>query len=225
MAADTVFTFLDSYCERSGVPGAFAEPLNLFTNLFFILAAILSARAIIRTTPMGATVDLWLMVLFLFSIGIGSGLWHALPSGATILMDVIPITLFINAYIISSLRRLFHLSWLKVGVWWLVSFGAGMVGQVILPPDLFNGTIMYIPTYLTLVVMTVALYAHDKPKGCVFGLALGVWTVSLMFRTVDHKICPSLGVGTHFLWHTLNAWVLWRLLKLLIDDSATPKQA
>jgi hypothetical protein len=218
MAAETVLTYLDSYCERAGMLGAFAEPLNLFTNAFFIIAAILSTRHILRTKAKGF--DLWLMVLFMFSIGVGSGLWHALPSGTTVLMDVIPITLFINAYIISSLRRLFRLSWAHVGTWWLIYFVAGIAAQKLLPADLLNGTIMYIPTYLTLAILTMLLRRRDMAKGKVFTTALIVWSVSLLFRTVDHSICPSIGVGTHFLWHTLNAWVLWRLLKVLIDDSA-----
>ena len=251
MAADTVFTFLDSYCERAGHAGGFAEPLNLVTNLFFILAAVMAAHALWRPSDtrhpelvsgsiekntsaqtrrdgcrnkfgMTDVLDLWLLIFFLFAIGIGSGLWHWQPSGATLLMDVLPITLFINLYIISALRRLFDLLWLKVAMWWAISFGLGIVGQVMLPPGLFNGTIMYIPTYLTLLVMTLALWGRDKQAARAFAGALGVWTLSLIFRTVDHEICPSLGFGTHFLWHTLNAWVLWRLLKVLIDR-ATPK--
>lgn len=223
MAGDTVLTYLDSYCERAGIAGALAEPLNLYTNLFFIIAAVISARHILRTKSEHSQFDLWLLVLFMFSIGIGSGLWHALPSGATVLMDVIPITLFINGYIISSLRRLFHLSWAKVGTWWLIYFVAGIAAQKVLPADLLNGTIMYIPTYLTLAILTVALHKRDRNTGSVFALALAVWTISLLFRTVDHTICPSISVGTHFLWHTLNAWVLWRLLKVLIDDSRAAK--
>jgi hypothetical protein len=217
MAADTVLTFLDAYCERAGHVGGFAEPLNLVTNLFFIVAAILSMRGLMRRPSKEKCADLWILALFMFAIGIGSGLWHWQPSGATLLMDVLPITLFINLYIISALRRLFDLLWLKVAMWWAISFGLGIVGQVMLPPGLLNGTIMYIPTYLTLAAMTLALRGGNPQAAKVFAIALGVWTLSLVFRTIDMEICPSLAFGTHFLWHTLNAWVLWRLLKVLID--------
>jgi hypothetical protein len=33
-------------------------------------------------------------------------------------MDVIPITLFMNLYLLSALRRLFELSWRRVFCWW-----------------------------------------------------------------------------------------------------------
>jgi len=131
-------------------------------------------------------------------------------------VDVIPITLFINLYIISALRRLFGLAWGKVLLWWTVYVVAGLVAQKNLPPDLLNGTIMYIPTYLTLAILTCILVRRDAVIGRAFMLALLVWTVSLIFRTLDMELCLSVVIGTHFLWHTLNAWVLWRLLMVLI---------
>ncbi len=217
--ADSVLTYLDGYCERAGDAGMFGEPINLITNLFFIAAAVFAGRALMREQGQGRRTDLWLLVGFLFLIGVGSGLWHLQPNGITVLLDVIPITLFINLYIVSSLRRLFGLSWGKVGLWWGIYFGAGLVAQFTLPPDLLNGTIMYIPTYLTLVVMTLALWKRDAGMGRAFTVALLVWSASLVFRTIDMQVCPSLFIGTHFLWHTLNAWVLWRLLMVLIAEA------
>lgn len=216
---DNILTYLDSYCERAGVAGLYAEPLNLVTNAFFILAAFLVARALKQTPAPGKRTDLWFLVLFLFSIGIGSGLWHAMPTGSTVLMDVIPITLFINLYIVSCLRRLFALTWCKLFFYWAVYFAAGLVAQKTLPADLLNGTIMYIPTYAMLVIITLALKLRDPVAGRAFMVATGVWTLSLIFRTIDRDICPGLGIGTHFLWHTLNAWVLWRLSMVLVDKT------
>ncbi len=213
----SVMTYLDTYCERAGQVGALAEPLNLFTNLCFIVAALLCARTV-AASGIARKTDLWLLVGALFSIGVGSGLWHLVPARATMLMDVIPITLFINIYLISALRRLFHLSWWKVLFFWAVYFVAGIVAQKTLPPDLLNGTIMYIPTYLALVVMTLALLVRDRASGKAFLEVVIVWSCSLVFRTEDREIC-DIGVvtfGTHFLWHIFNAWVLWRLTQVLI---------
>lgn len=214
---ENVFTYLDGYCERAGLAGGFAEPLNLLTNLFFILAAVLAGR-VLREKHRGQRVpDLWLLVGFLFAIGIGSGLWHWHPTGKTVLMDVIPITLFINLYIISALRRFFQLGWSKVVSWWGLYMVVGVAAQATLPPDMLNGTIMYIPTYGALLVMTLALRVKSPEDGQIFAQGLAVWTLSLLARTFDISLCHSLPLGTHFLWHTLNAWVLWRLLVLLID--------
>lgn len=217
---DTVLTYLDGYCERAGQAGMLAEPLNLFTNLFFIVAAVLAGRALMRTPATGRRVDLWFLVGFLFSIGIGSGLWHAHPIKPTMLMDVIPITLFINLFILSTLRRLIGLGWSGVALLWAVYFGAGILAQAALPPDLLNGSIMYVPTYLMLAIMTAVLMQRDRMVGIAFLQALLVFTASLTFRTLDMQLCKGLVSGTHFLWHTLNAWLLWRLLMAMVHKTA-----
>jgi len=218
MEQQTVLTYLDAYCERAGDPSLWGEPLNALTNLCFIVAALLAGRQLLKTPPM-FKVDLWLLVFFLFAIGVGSGAWHMVPTNHTVLMDVIPITLFINAYLLSALKRLLGLGWVKVGAWWGLYFVAGLLAQVILPADLLNGTIMYVPTFLTLVVLTYAVHKRDAGQGRIFLKVLGVWALSLVFRTIDPLICEHFPYGTHFLWHALNGWVLWRLLVLLIEHS------
>ncbi len=214
--SDTFLTYLDSYCERAGDAGAFAEPLNLITNGFFIIAAVMVGRALLRNKPQGTISDLWLLTLILFMIGVGSGLWHWQPSQATLLMDVIPITLFMNLYLISALRRLFALSWLRVMAWWGLYLVITVVSQKYLPADMLNGTVMYLPTYATMLALAYGLMRRNRALGRVMLTVTGVWTLSLVARTLDLEICASLAFGTHFLWHTLNAWVLWRLLMLLV---------
>lgn len=214
--ADSVLTYLDAYCERAGQVGWFAEPFNLITNAFFVVGAIVAARAISRMPADAKRADLWLLFSFMAAIGFGSAAWHAVPDNHTLLMDVVPIGLFINLYFISALRRLFGLSWGRVGAYWLAYTAAGVAAQRFLPPDLWNGTVMYLPTYITILIMAAVLWARDRALGKIFVTIAIVWTFSLLFRTIDMEVCPRFSLGTHFLWHTLNAWVLWRLLMLLI---------
>jgi hypothetical protein len=47
--------------------------------------------------------------------------------------------------------------------------------------------------------------------------AAAVFAVSLTFRTVDLAVCASLPLGTHAAWHTLNAVVLYLLVRAAID--------
>ena len=213
--ADSVLTYLDSYCERAGDAALLAEPLNAITNVFFIVAALLAARLLLKTGQRGRTAC-WVLIAALFSIGIGSGVWHVHPTGTTVLMDVIPITLFIHIYLISALRHFLGLSWIKTLGWWFTYFAASIVAQMMLPSDLLNGTIMYIPTYVTLLILTMAVNAKDRAVGRVFIQMVLVWTASLIFRTIDLELCSVLPIGTHFLWHTLNAYMLYRLLVVLI---------
>jgi hypothetical protein len=39
-----------------------------------------------------------------------------------------------------------------------------------------------------------------------------LFAVSLTFRTIDQPLCTFWPYGTHFIWHTLNALLLFWLL-------------
>ena len=222
----STLTFLDSYCERAGQAGLFSEPLNVFTNLAFTLAAILAYKALRRSGDAGfrAVGDLWVLMLALFSIGIGSGLWHIEPTGATLLADVLPIAFFINLFIISALRRLFGCSWWMTFGCWGIYAVATVAAQKLLPPDLLNGTIMYIPSYAALLAMVLALARKKLSEYRVVARVLMVWTISLILRTVDIEWCAMLPIGTHFLWHLLNAYVIYTLLRMLIAHSTPARK-
>src|SRR3546814_2691097 len=97
--------FIDLYCERVG-PGLWAEPLNLVTNLAFILAGVLLVVALRRAEPAvrrdPAIIGLAVLVLV---VGIGSGLFHSFATRWAALAAVIPIALFILFYLYLALRR------------------------------------------------------------------------------------------------------------------------
>lgn len=212
-------SYLNDYCERSGVAGLWAEPLNAVTNLFFILAAV-AAGCMLYKRAGGITraqTNLWLLIVALFSIGIGSGLWHTIPTATTVLMDVIPITIFIHLYLIATFRRVLQFSWKKTGFWWAVYFAISLVAQATISPYLFHGSILYIPTYCTLIVLSLVVRQKDRAVGRVYFAMLALWTVSLICRTVDLDICGQFHWGTHFLWHTLNAIMLYRFLTVHIE--------
>jgi len=50
--------------------------------------------------------------------------------------------------------------------------------------------------------------------------AAGVFAVSLTLRTVDEPLCAQWPIGTHFLWHCLNATVLSLVSYAVISASA-----
>ncbi len=213
-------TFLDSYCERAGQAALFAEPLNALSNLAFILAALL-AFSIMRHMRMRHFPDGYLLCLLLFSIGIGSGIWHLEPSSFTIMLDVIPITLFINLYLVAFLRRGFAWRWWQVAFGFVVLQGLNGAAAVWFNPDTLHGTIMYLPTYGMLLWMAgYAAFRRSPHKRALASVTL-LWTFSLIFRTIDLPVCPAFPIGTHFLWHILNAVVLYRLLRLLVKTRLT----
>ncbi|MAR56248.1 MAG: hypothetical protein CMM93_03615, partial [Rickettsiales bacterium] len=164
--------------------------------------------------------DVVALLISLFVIGIGSGLWHSVATKWAVVADVIPIYVFINLYIFSLFIRLIGLHWFKTLLIWLVFSACNVWIQTNVPSDVLNGSLMYIPPLVMLGVATTWLrlqYKHSwKPMAAISVLFL----ISLTFRTIDTSICSSFPYGTHFIWHTLNAWVLYSLVKLLV-----PKQA
>jgi hypothetical protein len=63
------------------------------------------------------------------------------------------------------------------------------------------------------VPVLIFFYAYllaAKAPATARGLAIGaaVLCLSLAFRTIDGPLCARLPVGTHFLWHVLNAAML-----------------
>lgn len=48
--------------------------------------------------------------------------------------------------------------------------------------------------------------------------------VSLVCRNIDMAVCPAFPLGAHFLWHILNAVVLYLLLRAALVDGARKEE-
>lgn len=224
MTAST-YSYLDQYCERAGDPGLWAEPINVISNVAFIVAAFITYRAFAShpKTSLKNSLDLLSLSILLGIIGIGSALWHLFANAHTLLMDVIPIVLFMNLYLLSAAIRLLHFRWWQaLGLFGLFQL-FNTLSEIYVPRALLNGTIMYIPAYLILAFIvvkskTIAPESYGKLRS-----ALGLWSLSLLFRTVDIMGCQTIPMGTHFLWHGLNAYVLGLLLLALINNFSHKK--
>jgi hypothetical protein len=94
----------------------------------------------------------------------------------------------------------------------VVSFAAGAQAlSALAPPRLLNGSVGYLPALAALIA--VALTARERSTRHNLGLAAVIFAISLAFRTVDIAICPQFLLGTHFIWHILNAVLLYVLLR------------
>src|ERR671912_2062338 len=87
---------MDAYCERVG-PGLLAEPLNAVSNVSFLLAALAAWVLATRTGALSAGVRV--LIAIGASVGIGSILWHTYPTMLTLILDSVPILIFIIWYI------------------------------------------------------------------------------------------------------------------------------
>jgi hypothetical protein len=199
---------IDLYCERL-VPGLWAEPVNALSNLGFIAVAI----AILVVQRRSGRRDLFvtLLALLVLAIGVGSFLFHTFANRWSVLADVIPITLFIYFYLALALRRFLALGWLAAILMLLVFFGLTFPIEAALRP-LLSGSAGYVPALLAMLVIGSLLAVRGHPAARYVMFAGMIFLVSLTLRTLDLPLCPAWPLGTHFLWHLLNATTLGILL-------------
>jgi hypothetical protein len=212
-------TPIDLYCERTRV-SFWAEPANALSNAAFLIAAaaafLLWRRAGGRDGPVLA------LIVVVTAVALGSFTFHTVATRGALLADVIPIAVFIYGYLFVALRR-----FLKLSVVWsvailLVYAAAGQALSWLAPPRALNGSIDYVPALIALIAVAGAVRGADGSAGNRRrGLALAamIFTVSLAVRCVDLAVCGAFPLGTHFVWHMLNAAVLYVLLRTTIEDA------
>jgi hypothetical protein len=218
--------FFSIYCERS-LPGLWEEPLNAFTNLAFILAGVFALLLYRQRSAfsIAAHWDFLVLITLMFAIGIGSGLWHFYPTRFTVLADVIPILLFINVYLLSFFHRAFGFKWRGLVLVFMFFQLVNVIVAMAFPPKFLNGSIFYGPGWLTLISIGAYLYVTKHPLRGRLLAAGGIFTASLIFRTMDRDVCQWVPIGTHFIWHVLNAWLLYLLTSALIRQEAIKQEA
>lgn len=208
---------LPTYCERTE-HGLWAEPFNAVTNAAFLAAAWLAWRRW-RSHPRASwrhQPDLGGLILLVAAIGFGSLLWHTVARPWAYWMDALPIVFFIHLFLLSFLWRLARFSWPAILAAFLVYEGLTLGLLRVAPAGALNDSVGYLPVLLSLWLMAVWLWLRAHPLGRSYLACGALFTVSLGFRILDPTLCHVLPVGTHFLWHGLNGWVLYLLLAGLI---------
>lgn len=201
---------LDLYCERSD-PGFWSEPFNAFTNVAFLLSAVIGWRkAEHGDWPAKA------LALLVAVVGVGSFLFHTLAMRWANLTDVLPIAAFIYAYFVLAMRRFLGLPLVWTILATLLFIAAGLLLERLLAASL-GGSAGYVPALLAIFV--VALAARPRDPASAFSLAAAglVFLVSLTLRTIDLAVCDAFPLGTHLFWHLLNASTLGILLVAAAD--------
>ena len=194
--------YIDGYCERTD-PGYWAEPVNAVTNAAFLIAAVVMwART--PGLPLGRTLS-----AILFAIGIGSWLFHTHATVWASTADVVPIGIFILVYVYAANRTFW--------CWpvWLSGLGAaGFIAWAMVLTPVFDALPFFtISSFYWPVPVLIILYAvllRRRAPGTARGLAIGaaILGISLTFRSLDGPLCGAVPLGTHFMWHVLNAAML-----------------
>ncbi len=199
------------YCERTDF-SYWSEPINAVSNAAFLVAALVMAGRL-----RGARLPLaWALVVVLASIGVGSYLWHTHATVWAVVLDVAPILGFILIYIFAATRDFLGLAWYwaaaVVVAFFPYSFAVAQ-GLVALAPGI-GGNAVY--ASVALLIAIYALILRRAAPATARGLAIGagVLAVSLTFRALDGPVCAVFPVGTHFLWHILNAVMLGWMIEV-----------
>jgi len=195
---------IDDYCERVDF-SFWAEPVNAVTNLAFLLAAVVLWRRLEgQTLPLAKA-----LTIILALIGIGSFLFHTFATRWASVTDGVPILIFILMYIYGA-----NLVFWRLKPWQAIIVTAFFVPYAAATVPLFDrlgflgSSAGYAPVPL-LIYLYAFLLRHRLPE-VARGLAIGasILVASLVFRTVDAPLCAGVPLGTHFMWHVLNAVML-----------------
>ncbi len=199
---------IDGYCERVG-PDYWAEPVNAVTNAAFVLVALWMWRRS-AGVPMARVLS---VVLGL--IGIGSYLFHTHAQVWSAIADVAPIGAFILIYIFAVNRDVWGMRTV-----WAVGATALFVPYAALTVPLFQYLPVlgvsagYVPVPVLILIYAALLWRRAPRLARGFALGAVILLVSLTARSVDDALCTQLPLGTHFLWHILNAVMLGWMIEV-----------
>jgi hypothetical protein len=216
------------YCERGASLALLAEPLNIASNIAYLIAAWYAWRRV-RASAGEIPAEHCALIGLVIMIGLGSAWFHFLGTRVAWLADVIPIGLFMLTYLFVASRRLLGWSsWTTVGT--VVTFAGALwmasripCGTTLLPMTAaarmpcFNGSLTYAPAVLGLLLVAVIGHAKSPEAARRLVLAGGFLATGLIARTVDLELCPistylGIRLGTHAAWHILTALAIYHLL-------------
>jgi len=208
-------TSIDIYCERVS-SDLFAEPINFLSNIAFIIAFYILIRRL-KDVSFGdkalknCSTILTYIILF---IGLGSFLFHAFGNLWSAFADTFPIMIFILFYLYIAVRF-----YLKQN-----NFVAATALIIFLSLNVFLGYagIEEISSYLTalfamLLISVISLMRDEIEISRGLFTTSIIFMISLTFRQLDNFACSYMSLGTHWIWHILNAILLYSLALLFIE--------
>ena len=206
---------VDHYCERTG-PELDAELVNAFTNAAFLVGAAIAWRLQAGMPPSRARTYVRVLIVAMATVGLGSFVFHTVGTRWAEWADVIPILVFMLLYLWFVLTHLFGWPVLGKAVALAVFCAATFMLEARVPGDVLWGGALYIPTILSFIAIGTVLKRRAHPAANAMLAAIAVFFAAFAARSSDMPVCDSFPLGTHFLWHLLNATLLYLLVRLAI---------
>ena len=196
------FEAVDGYCER--IDASFwSEPLNALTNIFFLVAAVW----VLRREGLNSTARI--LALILGMIGTASFLFHSFAQAWAGALDVLFILLFTLLYLFAASKDFMGAPRSIALVITLGYFPFSIiVDWLTLPLTFLGSTRIYMPMPILIILFSLLLYKRLPIVSR--GLAVGAFIliISMLARILDVPLCQKIPLGTHFVWHVLNAVML-----------------
>jgi hypothetical protein len=207
-------TSIDIYCERVS-SDLFAEPINFLSNIAFIIAFYILLRRLKDVSFGDKALKNYSTILtyIILCIGFGSFLFHAFGNLWSAFADTFPIMIFILFYLYIAVRF-----YLKQN-----NFVAATALIIFLSLNVFLGYagIEEISSYLTalfamLLISVISLLRDEIEISRGLFISSIIFIISLTLRQLDNIACSYISLGTHWIWHILNAILLYTLVLLFI---------
>jgi len=190
--------------------------MNAWSNGAFLIAAIAGWRLLSVSPNAKAHRTIRALTLLGALAGIGGYLFHRSDAPYARWGETVPILAFMLLYVWLLLRRFFHWNFLfaipvvaiyAVAVYWLETHAPGQAPF---------GRAMNLPTLVLFLLAAIGFLLRLREAFWPMLWALVVLLASSVASTADAPICPMLGLGTHVIWHLLDALLLYLLLRLAV---------
>lgn len=226
-----------AYCERGLDPSFWAEPFNAITNAGFIIGALFAVRELAMRPSSERKLFRYFLILNVIAIGIGSFLFHTYATRWASAADVIPIGIFMLAFLGYALHAFAGLPVLLTlpaiaGFAWVIQQAMqvqcdalGFSLPLLEKTNCLNGSFGYLPALAAMLLIGSWLTIRRHPSApYVLGASL-VFMISVTFRATDRIWCNTISfmdkaIGTHFLWHACNSVVLFLLVLAAVRHGA-----
>ena len=201
---------IDGYCERTD-PTFWSEPINAITNAAFLIAAFIMWR---RTRGQGlvlADMLIWTLV----AIGVTSFLFHTFAHVWAAAADSLSILIFVLIYLYAANRHYWNVPVLSAALMTSAFFPFSFaLGWVFSRLPFFEISSFYWPLPVLIGTYAVLLRTRHPRLAAGLGIGAGILCLSLFFRSIDELVCAAFPVGTHILWHILNAIMLGWMIEV-----------
>lgn len=150
-----------------------------------------------------------------FLIGLGSMAWHFWQTTPTLLLDILPVFVFIMVSLFVILYKLYGN--------YLYALGLLMLGFFIIPifQALTNLRTNGPPFYGILaafVYILIVVCIKDKEVFKKLFIPIGFFFLATFFRQIDLYACDFIPFGTHLLWHFFNSFAMYYIFRLVLKS-------